>query len=128
MFLPRFGYLGYSHDFFFLFVIVILYKFDLEGQLNIQQMDIGTIIKEARLKIGMSQKDLATQIGCDVSFLCKIEKNEKKISLEKLKLICDILKIENNMLKEEYYFQKINLLFVNEEIEFKNRVLKMMIE
>lgn len=32
------------------------------------------------------------------------------------------------MLKEEYYFQKINLLFENEEIEFKNRVLKMMIE
>jgi|SRR5690606_15946168 len=128
MFLLKLGYLGYSHDFFFLFVIVILYKFDLEGQLNIQQMDIGTIIKEARLKIGMSQKDLATQIGCDVSFLCKIEKNEKKISLEKLKLICDILKIENNMLKEEYYFQKINLLFENEEIEFKNRVLKMMIE
>lgn len=89
---------------------------------------IGDIIRLKRIEMGISQKELASQIGVDVSFLCKIEKNEKNISLEKLKLICDILKIENNMLKEEYYFQKINLLFENEEIEFKNRVLKMMIE
>ena len=89
---------------------------------------IGDIIRLKRIEMGISQKEIATQIGCDVSFLCKIEKNNKNISLEKLKLICDILKIEYSMLKEEYYFQKINLLFENEEIEFKYRILKMMIE
>lgn len=91
-------------------------------------MDIGTIIKEARLKIGMSQKDLATLIGCDVSFLCKVEKNEKKLSLEKLIILSEHIEIDFTKLKEEYYSQKINSLFENEEAEFKNRVLKMMIE
>ena len=91
-------------------------------------MDIGIIIKEARLKMGMSQKVLATLIGCDVSFLCKAEKNEKKLSLEKLIILSKHIEIYFNKLKEEYYSRKINLLFENEEVEFKNRVLKMMIE
>lgn len=111
-----------------MFVDEKLYKFDLLGQSNIQQMDIGTIIKEARLKIGMPQKALATLIGCDVSFLCKVEKNEKKLSLEKLIILSKHIEIDFTKLKEEYYSQKINLLFENEEAEFKNRVLKMLIE
>lgn len=98
-----------------MFIAVSLYKFDLFGQSNIQQMDIGTIIKEARLKIGMSQKELASQIGVDVSFLCKIEKNEKNISLEKLKLISHILKIGYDNLKVEYYSSKIIEIFNNEK-------------
>lgn len=98
-----------------MFIVVSLYKFDLFGQSNIQQMDIGTIIKEARLKIGMSQKELASQIGVDVSFLCKIEKNEKNISLEKLKLISHILKIGYDNLKVEYYSSKIIEIFNNEK-------------
>lgn len=89
---------------------------------------IGDIIRLKRIEKGISQKELASQIDVDVSFLCKIEKNEKNISLEKLKLISDILKIENNGFKEEYYFQKINLLFKNEEAEFKKAILKKLIE
>ncbi|MBY0066656.1 helix-turn-helix domain-containing protein [Empedobacter falsenii] len=78
-------------------------------------MDIGTIIKEARLKIGMSQKDLATQIGCDVSFLCKVEKNEKKLSLEKLELVSNIISIEIELIKQHYYIDKIKQIFIKEE-------------
>lgn len=51
----------------------------------------------------MSQKDLASQIGVDVSFLCKIEKNEKKLSLEKIILLSEYIEIELIKLKEEYY-------------------------
>ncbi|WP_282631098.1 helix-turn-helix domain-containing protein [Empedobacter sedimenti] len=91
-------------------------------------MNIGTIIKDARIKKGISQKSLATLIGCDVSFICKVEKNEKNISLEKLKALSSHIEIDLFKLKIEYYSHKINSLFENEDIEFKNRVLKMMIE
>ncbi|MFV0211770.1 helix-turn-helix domain-containing protein [Empedobacter falsenii] len=90
-------------------------------------MDIGTIIKEARLKIGMSQKELASQIGVDVSFLCKIEKNEKKISLEKLKLISHILKIGYDNLKVEYYSSKIIEIFNNEKKDIIVKTFKKII-
>lgn len=53
--------------------------------------------------MGISQKELASQIGVDVSFLCKVEKNEKNKSLEKLKFISHILKIGYDNLKVEYY-------------------------
>ena len=87
-------------------------------------MVIGTIIKDARLKIGMSQKELASQIGVDVSFLCKIEKNEKNISLEKLKLISHILKIGYDNLKVEYYSSKIIEILSNESGLIKYKVLE----
>ncbi|MFV0194431.1 helix-turn-helix domain-containing protein [Empedobacter falsenii] len=86
-------------------------------------MDIGTIIKEARLKIGMSQKELASQIGVDVSFLCKIEKNEKKLSLEKLELVSSILKLSFLKYKNEYYYDKINSIFENEEEDYKFMII-----
>lgn len=78
-------------------------------------MDIGTIIKDTRLKIGMSQKELASQIGVDVSFLCKIEKNEKKLSLEKLELISKIISLDIELLKQHYYIDKIKQVFIKEE-------------
>ena len=86
-------------------------------------MDIGTIIKEARLKIGMSQKDLATQIGCDVSFLCKVEKNEKKLSLEKLELVSSILNLDFLKYKNEYYYDKVDSIFENEKEDYKVMII-----
>lgn len=106
-----------------MFIVVSLYKFDLFGQSNIQQMDIGTIIKEARLKIGMSQKELASQIGVDVSFLCKIEKNEKKLSLEKLELLSSILNLDFLKYKNEYYYDKVDSIFENEKEDYKVMII-----
>ncbi|WP_291051053.1 MULTISPECIES: helix-turn-helix transcriptional regulator [unclassified Empedobacter] len=86
-------------------------------------MNIGSIIKEARFKKKLSQKDLATQIGCDVSFLCKVEKNEKKLSLEKLKLVSSILNLDFLKYKNEYYYDKIDSIFENENEEYKIMII-----
>lgn len=103
--------------------MIILSNFDLNGQSSIQYMDIGTIIKEARLKKGISQKTLASLIGVDVSFLCKIEKNEKKLSLEKLQLIANILNLDFRKYKNEYYYDKVNSIFQSECDEFKFMII-----
>ena len=42
----------------------------------------------------MFQKELSSQIDVDVSLLCKIEMNEKKLSLEKLELVSSILNLD----------------------------------
>lgn len=78
-------------------------------------MTIGEKIKFCRIEKGLSQKDLATQIGCDVSFLCKVEKNEKKLSLEKLELISKIISLDIELLKQHYYIDKIKQVFIKEE-------------
>lgn len=85
---------------------------------------IGDIIRLKRIEMGISQKELASQIGVDVSFLCKIEKNEKNISLEKLKLISHILKIGYDNLKVEYYSSKIIEILSNESGLIKYKVLE----
>lgn len=86
-------------------------------------MDIGTIIKAARLKEGRSQKALAMLIGCDVSFLCKVEKNEKKLSLEKLKLVSSIINLDFLKYKNEYYYDKVDSIFENENEEYKVMII-----
>ena len=64
--------------------------------------------------MGISQKELASQIGVDVSFLCKVEKNEKKLSLEKLELISRAISFEIELIKQHYYIDKIKHIFIRE--------------
>lgn len=86
-------------------------------------MTIGEKIKLCRIEKGLSQKDLATQIGCDVSFLCKVEKNEKKLSLEKLELVSSILNLDFLKYKNEYYYDKISSIFENEKEDYKVMII-----
>jgi len=99
-----------------------LYTFDLVGQFYIMTK-IGDIIRMKRIEIGVSQKELATQIGCDVSFLCKVEKNEKKLSLEKLELVSSILNLDFIKYKNEYYYDKIDSIFENEKEGYKAMII-----
>lgn len=62
----------------FLFIANNFYKFDRLGQFH-TMTKIGEIIRLKRIEISISQKELASQIGVDVSFLCKIEKKMKRI-------------------------------------------------
>lgn len=89
---------------------------------------IGKIVKKVRLDKQLSQKGLANLIGVDVSFICKIEKDEKKVSLEKLESISKVLNIDYNNLKHIYYSDKINSVFINEEKEFVIQVLENIIQ
>lgn len=86
-------------------------------------MTIGEKIKLYRLEKGIFQKDLATLIGVDVSFICKVEKNEKSMTIEKLSLISEVLNIELNDLKISFYECKINELLRNETEIFKQEVI-----
>jgi transcriptional regulator with XRE-family HTH domain len=86
-------------------------------------MTIGEKIKLCRVQKGLSQKELASQIGCDVSFICKVEKNEKNINKQKLSLISEVLNVDFNYLKISFYESKINDLLKNETESFKQDVL-----
>lgn len=84
---------------------------------------IGNIIREKRIEKNISQTELASLIGVDVSFLCKIEKNEKKLSLEKLELVANILNLDFIKYKNEYYYDKIDSIFENENEEYKIMII-----
>lgn len=96
--------------------------------INCIMTTIGKIVKKVRLDKQLSQKGLANLIGVDVSFICKIEKDEKKVSLEKLESISKVLNIDYNNLKHIYYSDKINSVFINEEKEFVIQVLENIIQ
>lgn len=91
-------------------------------------MTIGEMIKINRLERDISQKDLALKIGVDVSFLCKVEKNEKKLSLDKLELVSDVLSLELSELKYLYYFEKVTASFIKEEDAFIVEILEKIIK
>lgn len=86
-------------------------------------MTIGEKIKLCRVEKEISQKELATCIGVDVSFICKVEKNEKNITLDKLILISKELIIDIDELKILFYSSKISHLLKDENTELKLKVI-----
>jgi len=86
-------------------------------------MTIGEKIKLCRVEKEISQKELATRIGVDVSFICKVEKNEKNITLDKLILISKELIIDIDELKILFYSSKISNLLKDEHTELKLKVI-----
>lgn len=81
--------------------------FDRLGQFY-TMTNIGDIIRLKRIEMGISQKELASQISVDVSFLCKIEKNEKKITLNKLNIIAEKLQLSIDEMELVYYKCKVD--------------------
>lgn len=53
--------------------------------------DIGTRIKEARIKMGMSQKELSDKIGMTSSFISQLESNQISPSLSSFLQIAEVL-------------------------------------
>lgn len=51
---------------------------------------VGYLIKEARLKKGLTQKDLADRIGLNKSYISKIENNVKEVRLSNLQRIIEV--------------------------------------
>lgn len=96
--------------------------FDRLGQFY-TMIKIGDIIRLKRIEMGISQKVLASQIGVDVSFLCKIEKNEKNISLNKIHSISNVLNIDSDVLKYTYYNSKIFSILKDENNDNKIKIL-----
>lgn len=91
-------------------------------------MTIGEKIKEYRKLNNISQTELASLIGVNVSFLCKIEKNEKKVSLDKLKLIIKVLDIKEEDLENQYFIDKVDDLLSSNNPSSKIEILDQLIK
>lgn len=89
---------------------------------------LGDILRQYRIEKGISQKDLATQIEVDYSFLCKVEKNEKKISLDKLEKIAAFMEVNYDDLKICFYSEKILNIFSKESSSFTQKTLNKLME
>ena len=55
-------------------------------------MEIGEKVKQYRKRLGLTQLKLANKIGVSESYICKIEKNKKMMTLKKLELLAKALK------------------------------------
>lgn len=60
--------------------------------------DIGSKIRDARMKLGMSQKDLADKVGLTSSFISQTENNQISPSLHSFLQIAAVLNIKPNIL------------------------------
>ncbi|MDP1853444.1 MAG: helix-turn-helix transcriptional regulator [Candidatus Omnitrophota bacterium] len=65
----------------------------LKGEPPASFIKIGALIKEARIKMGLSQKELAFNTGMKQPDISKIEEGKKNVTLETLLRLCKILKI-----------------------------------
>ncbi|MFB9119758.1 helix-turn-helix domain-containing protein [Bergeyella porcorum] len=100
--------------------------FDRLGQFY-TMTNIGDIIRLKRIEMGISQKELASQISVDVSFLCKIEKNEKKITLNKLNIIAEKLQLSIDEMKLVYYKCKVDEILNCESKKFNKNFLNYLV-
>lgn len=55
---------------------------------------IGEKIKEARIKKGLSQTDIAKAIGVSNAFICQLESGKKRMSAENLLKLSKVLKVK----------------------------------
>jgi transcriptional regulator with XRE-family HTH domain len=78
--------------------------------------DIGTRIKELRIKIGMSQKELADRVNLTPSFISQLESNQISPSLNSFIQICNALGITPAAILEEKIYEDVKWLIKKEKI------------
>ena len=85
---------------------------------------LASVVKDAREKLGISQRELSRRTGIDNNTLAKIEKGERKkpnvLSLRKLALILD-LSLDELMKLANYDESEFNIIsnkIINKEIIF----------
>lgn len=57
---------------------------------------IGKNLKEARLKLGLRQADVAKKAGVSVNYYARIERDEENPTIETLKGILKVLKVKSS--------------------------------
>jgi transcriptional regulator with XRE-family HTH domain len=78
--------------------------------------EIGNRIKEARIRLGMSQKGLADKVDLTPSFISQVESNQISPSLSSFVLICSALGVNPGQFLEEKGFNKASWLLRKEKI------------
>jgi len=53
-------------------------------------MDFGTILKQIREAKGLTQEEVARQLGYKTNWLCRIEKGQRKLKAQTLIELCKI--------------------------------------
>ncbi len=66
--------------------------------MNIDYISIGNRIRSARIALGLSQEQLAEKCNLSTSFIGHIERGSRKMSLETLVALCDILNVSADYL------------------------------
>lgn len=56
---------------------------------------IGERLKNARIKKGFTQEQLAEEIDVSVAFLSRVERGDTKINLSRLSQVCELLDVSN---------------------------------
>ena len=54
---------------------------------------LTSLLRSTRKKAGISQASLAERLGGDQSFVSKVERNERRIDLEEVRRICEVLEV-----------------------------------
>lgn len=57
---------------------------------------IGKKLKEARLKLGLRQADVATKAGISVNYYARIERNEENPTIETLERVLKTLRLKSS--------------------------------
>lgn len=81
-------------------------------------MDIGNSIKINREKRGLSMQDLANLVGVSKQAIYNYERSLRKPKIQTLIKICDILCIEFDSFKKEFY-PEIKMLRIQQDIKNK---------
>ena len=68
---------------------------------NIDYTAMGGRIRNARLDAGLSQSELAERCNLSVSFLGHIERGSRKMSLETLVTVCEVLNLSTDYLLQD---------------------------
>jgi transcriptional regulator with XRE-family HTH domain len=77
---------------------------------------LGQKIKQLRTELGISQRELGAHIEVDSAFISKVEKGEKPIKREHLKVLSEVLKIDEVELQKLWLANKIYKIVADEEL------------
>ena len=81
---------------------------------------IGSRLKQARIKAGLTQQELAEQTNLSVAFISRIERGSSHINLKRLSQLCDILGVSEGYIlngasntSQEYLSLEFNSILEN---------------
>jgi transcriptional regulator with XRE-family HTH domain len=78
--------------------------------------DIGSKLKQTRIKLGMSQKELADKVELTPSFISQLENNQISPSLNSFMQICNALGVSPSLLLEDKKINEVNWLIKKKKI------------
>ena len=73
-------------------------------------MSVGKLLRDARLKAGLTQLELAQKLEYTNQFITNWERGQSKPPFKIMQKLCKILKIEEKELKQEMFDEDLQIL------------------